>query len=264
MDEISIVKLCMDSFSGSEISDAKQLLFQSIDTSVKNVSRRKEVERRDLEDIICAFKNTEPDQTPIFVAKELHKLPPVTFDHVHVTRLLKDIILLQTEVKHIKQTYATSEELLEQKNIVNTSGPSDEHVNKRRGAYLFDSRPPGTLNFSNMSVVNSSPDHEQESNYLSLSRTRELNAQRVKDVSLTSTRGDVLDKSALASETQRMTVAGSMQNVNNSPVATMPAQFELNYSKSAAEVVRSEGEWKPEEPESRPRVGNGAEEKISK
>lgn len=61
-----------------------------------------------------------------------------------------------------------------------------------------------------------------------------------------------------------MTVAGSMHNVNNSPVATMPAQFELNYSKSAAEVVRSEGEWKPEEPESRPRVGNGAEEKISK
>lgn len=114
----------------------------------------------DLEDIICAFKNTEPDQTPIFVAKELHKLPPVTFDHVDVTRLLKYIILLQTEVKHIKQTYATSEELLELKNIVNTSGPSDEHVNKRRGAYLFDSGPPGILNFSNMSVVNSSPDQD--------------------------------------------------------------------------------------------------------
>lgn len=46
-----------------------------------------------------------------------------------------------------------------------------------------------------------------------------------------------------------MTVAGSMQNVNNSPVATMPAHFELNYSKSAAEVVRSEGEWTPEEPD---------------
>lgn len=46
-----------------------------------------------------------------------------------------------------------------------------------------------------------------------------------------------------------MTVAGSMHNVNNSPVATMPAHFELNYSKSAAEVVRSEGEWKPEEPD---------------
>lgn len=71
----------------------------------------------------------------------------MTFDHVDVTRLLKYIILLQTEVKHIKQAYATSEELLELKNIVNTSGPSDEHVNKRRGAYLFDSGPPGIFKF---------------------------------------------------------------------------------------------------------------------
>ncbi|XP_075990139.1 uncharacterized protein LOC142985779 [Anticarsia gemmatalis] len=42
-----------------------------------------------------------PDDVPTFVAKELHKLPPVTFDHVDVTSLLKDIVSLKASLADV-------------------------------------------------------------------------------------------------------------------------------------------------------------------
>uniref|UniRef100_A0A2H1X0S8 SFRICE_041602 n=1 Tax=Spodoptera frugiperda TaxID=7108 RepID=A0A2H1X0S8_SPOFR len=107
MDEESLIRIIVSAFSGAEITEAKNLLFDSVSTTTRNISRRKNKEQKDIEDIICLFKSTDPDKTPIFVARELQKLPPVTFDHVDVTRLLKDIVLLQSEVRNIKNTYAT-------------------------------------------------------------------------------------------------------------------------------------------------------------
>lgn len=54
-----------------------------------------------MEDFICAFKNTKPDKTPIFVARELRKLPAITSDHVDVTILLRDIVALRSEVNSL-------------------------------------------------------------------------------------------------------------------------------------------------------------------
>lgn len=53
----------------------------------------------------------DTEELPVFVARNLYKLPPVTFDHVDVTRLLKDIVILQQEMIDIKQSYARKEEL---------------------------------------------------------------------------------------------------------------------------------------------------------
>lgn len=39
-----------------------------------------------LDDIICVFKEADPNEIHVFVARELHKLPPVLFDHVYVTQ----------------------------------------------------------------------------------------------------------------------------------------------------------------------------------
>ena len=51
------------------------------------------------------------NEIPIFVARNLTKLPPVTFNHVDVTRLLKDMVLLQREVATIRQIYVKEENL---------------------------------------------------------------------------------------------------------------------------------------------------------
>ncbi|CAH0402326.1 unnamed protein product [Chilo suppressalis] len=63
-------------------------------------------------------KGLDPDDVPTFVAKELHKLPPVTFDHVDVTRSLKDINFLKANLA----------------DVVNKS-PEASNVNTRRGAH---------------------------------------------------------------------------------------------------------------------------------
>lgn len=113
MDEESIHQLCTSSFTADDIVKAKTLLFESLATTKKMPIRRKDGKKkmsRDLDDIICLMKATDPDLFPIFVAKELHKLPPVTFDHVDATRLLKDILILQNKCKDLEDRMVTRDQ----------------------------------------------------------------------------------------------------------------------------------------------------------
>ncbi|KPJ19880.1 hypothetical protein RR48_02308 [Papilio machaon] len=115
MDEDSILRLCSTAFTTDEITQAKKLLFESVQTTSRKVNRKGEGKnKRDMEDILCVIKETDPDLVPIFVARDLQRLPPVTFDHVDVTRLLRDIIKLQDNVLFIKENYATKEMVLNQ------------------------------------------------------------------------------------------------------------------------------------------------------
>ncbi|KAJ0179558.1 hypothetical protein K1T71_005270 [Dendrolimus kikuchii] len=159
-------KICINTFSLQEIAIAKELLFGSISTTIKKVTRRANKENKDVEDIISAFKNTDPDKTPIFVAWELQKLPPLTFDHIDITRLLKDIIVLQSEISKIKETCVTVDQLenirtemqnLKYASIINNS-PQNGSV--KRSAYMLDSGPHGFLNISNTYNSKKSPEKE--------------------------------------------------------------------------------------------------------
>lgn len=111
-DELTLIKLCVSSFNSEEIKQSKSLLFESVPTTKRKIVRIKQgKESRDLEDIISLFKSADPDVTPTFVAKNLEKLPPLTFDHLDVTKILKDIIILQTELNSVKSKYVTVEHL---------------------------------------------------------------------------------------------------------------------------------------------------------
>lgn len=148
MDNESMIRICASAFAVAEVEKAKKLLFESVKTNKRNVSRRKDGKiQRDLEDIIAVFKESDPDGIPVFVARDLNKLPPVTFDHVDVTSLLKDITKLKSDITEIKQTYATYKQVeeLESKwinnryaSIINTD---NSRINVRRGGYLLDSGP---------------------------------------------------------------------------------------------------------------------------
>lgn len=145
--EETISSVCVSAFSERDISDAKNLLYDSIPTTTRNIPRkgtRKTI--REIDDIIWVFKNTIAEERPIFVAKDLHKLPPLLFDHLDVTKLLKDILLLRQELKLIKEQYATAENLdllrvevdliknKSQTKFLNTS--TQWSVNKGRGAFI--------------------------------------------------------------------------------------------------------------------------------
>ncbi|KAF9821777.1 hypothetical protein SFRURICE_001888 [Spodoptera frugiperda] len=142
MDEISIMQICKSSFKEDEISKGKMLLFQSTGKLDQMPSRRRDGTDKSVQDIITFMKATDPDDVPTFVAKELHKLPPVTFD-VDVTRLLKDITSLKSSLAQMQCKLETSDTTIQElraeivllRNAVSESRSHDEaNVNTRRGA----------------------------------------------------------------------------------------------------------------------------------
>lgn len=147
MNEEDLVRLCSTCFSSKDIEDGKCLLFDSIPKGKSKITRKGDgKQKRDLFDVIAAFKVTDPELVPIFVAKDLQKLPPLTFDHIDVTKLLKDIVVLQDELSKIKSTYVTETQLNELRNdLINLQQSSVinnydfEHINRKRGGGLMDS-----------------------------------------------------------------------------------------------------------------------------
>ena len=165
MDEDSLSKICATAFSPEEIFSAKKLLFDSIPSSQQLKIRKGDKKtQRDIDDIITLLKQTDPEIVPVFVARDLQKLPPITFDHVDVTRLLKDILVLREELKIVKDSFVTKETFNDlQKNVdaIKTSTPSfkDEYCNvnmnkrdcRRQNEFNCDSGPMGLYHFSQSS-----------------------------------------------------------------------------------------------------------------
>lgn len=149
VDEETLVLVCTSTFTADDIKNAKSLLFDAIPTDKRRILRKnKGKDGRDLGDILNLFKSTEPDLIPVFVAKDLDKLPPIMFDHLDCSKLLKDIATIKSEIAGIKTSYATQDSVSELKTeilrIRNYSLPptSAFKVNTKRGAWV-DNEPVG-------------------------------------------------------------------------------------------------------------------------
>lgn len=113
LDELSILQICASNFSDADIESGKDMLFSSITDAPRCVSRKGEDKnKKNLKDMIKLLKETDPEKQPLFVAKELNRLPPVTFDHVDVTRLLKDITLLKNELQSLRMESVSRTEIM--------------------------------------------------------------------------------------------------------------------------------------------------------
>lgn len=174
MDEESLVRICKSSFQSDEIKKSKSLLFDSLSNQRKILRKNKGREERDLADIINLFKSAEPDEIPVFVARQLERLPPVTFDHLDCTKLLKDIVRMQTTIDDMKSSYATLDNLKElkaefiQNKNISYIPSSAFHVNKNRSALLMNSGPMGLSDmhdsFLNESFCSNHNDNEINKN----------------------------------------------------------------------------------------------------
>ncbi|VVC93715.1 unnamed protein product [Leptidea sinapis] len=164
MDKDSVVRLCNSAFTGDDIEAAKNLLFDSITSAKRKIVRRRDGKsQRDLNDIISLFKGTDPEEMPVFVARELQKLPAITFDHIDVTRLLKDLLLFQNELRTIKECYITKKEFSALKEEVLQSKQSspkhDQYVNYKRGgsclknSFCMESGPMGLPHLSENTCI---------------------------------------------------------------------------------------------------------------
>lgn len=163
MDEEGLIRICETAFTEKDIEEAKSLLFEALK---KRITTRKRAGKtqRNMDDIITLIKGTDPEKIPLFVAKDLEKLPPVTFDHIDVTPLLKKILVLQNNVENIKQNYVTRAELQDQLLINRESSKyENQYVNvNKRGGYLLST---STLDSGPMalSVCSSSPERVGDS-----------------------------------------------------------------------------------------------------
>lgn len=159
MDEDTLLRLCLTAFTSEEIKRSKSLLFEALPKDYKNTQRKGEgKELRDLCDIVQALKTVDPCVVPVFVARQLEKLPPITFDHLDCTRLLRDLVKLQDDVKILKTTSATLQQLDELKADLLTektaipSRLSFCNVTTKRGGWCMDSGPIGISNLHNSTL----------------------------------------------------------------------------------------------------------------
>ncbi|XP_061717843.1 uncharacterized protein LOC133525562 [Cydia pomonella] len=164
MGEETLVRLCTSAFTSGEIQTSKSLLFESLPTNKRQVQRKGDGKgQRDINDIVQLMKTTEPDLMPIFAARALEKLPPVTFDHLDCTKLLKDMVRLQAELETVKANYVTQSDLDVLKSEfleINTISPPARlsicKVNNRRGAWCMNSGPVGLSHTSHMNETTAS------------------------------------------------------------------------------------------------------------
>ncbi|KAI5640819.1 hypothetical protein NE865_06927 [Phthorimaea operculella] len=112
LDELSITQICATNFTESDIETSKTTLFQAVPDGGRCMLRKGEDKtKKNIKDVIKLFKEVDPNLQPTFVAKNLNRLPPVSFDHVDVTRLLKDVTMLKTELLTLRSDSVSKGEL---------------------------------------------------------------------------------------------------------------------------------------------------------
>lgn len=112
LDELTIVQICASNVTDPEVESGKNTLFTSISDDVRCITRKGEDKsKKNIKDCIKLLKETDPDNQPCFVARDLNRLPPVTFDHVDVTRLLKDLTFLKTEIQTLRLDSVSKDEI---------------------------------------------------------------------------------------------------------------------------------------------------------
>ncbi|CAK1594993.1 unnamed protein product [Parnassius mnemosyne] len=267
MDEESIIRLCTSSFSSEEVVQAKNLLFESITTTSRKITRKKEGKmQRDIEDIISVIKRTDPEKMPIFVAKDLQKLPPFTFDHVDATRLLKDIISLKNDMKIIKEKYVTLEMLEERVPFLE----KNQNIDKRRRGYLLnnslnvDSGPIGLTHIHSESTTATSEVNElaRSDKDLPVLFSRDIpvslapvSVHRCEESSPVSSGAQLEARTVVATNVANCanTATSALTHSEPTPISGNGANKKdvtamSSGRKRFSDVVREGGQWKPEAP----------------
>ena len=105
-----LTRLCLSTYDDKEIEAAKDLLFSFLhDKNDKTVFKKRRNGRKtdskrekDLEDIFKKLEEKGDANIPDFVALDLGKLPPITFDSIDVSVLLRKIDNLECSVNLLK------------------------------------------------------------------------------------------------------------------------------------------------------------------
>ncbi|XP_041984985.1 uncharacterized protein LOC121737379 [Aricia agestis] len=109
MDEDGVVQLYRSTYTNEEICKGRLVLYEALGKTAQMTSRRRDGSERSLQDIISLLKQTNPAELPVFVAKQLHKLPAVSTDHVNVSSLLQKFNIMRAELDEMRVRLDASE-----------------------------------------------------------------------------------------------------------------------------------------------------------
>jgi hypothetical protein len=100
----TIVKLCMDVYNDEEVEDAKTILFDLCMTESGRRITRKGTEKRkhNLHDILNLLHKSEPNDVPCFAARDLSKLPPIHYNHMDMSVILKEMEMVKGDITELK------------------------------------------------------------------------------------------------------------------------------------------------------------------
>lgn len=108
LDELSIIQICVTSFTDAEIETGKSVLYSACGGPQRNIQRKgDDKNKKNIKDVIKLLKEIDPDLQPAFVAKDLNRLPPVSFDYVDASRLLKDMTVMRSEFMEFRTKIST-------------------------------------------------------------------------------------------------------------------------------------------------------------
>ena len=96
----SLVQLCSDLYSCEVISTAKHLLYNNVVTKGRLVSRKgANKAKMNMSDIVKVFLEMEIYNAPIFVARNLAELPPLTVDSLDSLKLITELETVAQEMQ---------------------------------------------------------------------------------------------------------------------------------------------------------------------
>lgn len=111
-----LVLICNRGFNAVEILAAKDILIKIYQEEIIKLSENRPDPQRNgremsatheaMEAIVQIIKTANPNKIPMFVARDLAKIPPLAFDQTGVTRLLREIVAVKSELEKLRHEKA--------------------------------------------------------------------------------------------------------------------------------------------------------------
>ena len=95
-----LVKITSEFYTDAEIRSAKDLLFESVTTSVRNIKRTGAEKRaQNILDMLGILHKAKPEDIPLFGVFDLSRIPPLDLNYIDVTTISQDIKKIRSEMK---------------------------------------------------------------------------------------------------------------------------------------------------------------------
>ena len=108
----SLMKLCMDFYDEETVIAAKNTLLEHVIIPESDDKRKRRIgankKASSMKDILSVFLELTLEDVPLFVANNLHNLPPLSMDNFDMSRVIHDMETIKLQMKILQEAQETS------------------------------------------------------------------------------------------------------------------------------------------------------------